>query len=108
MRPIFEEGVNDVENRTVEWLELSRSKISQHVLHAFVVLKPSGGERSLEDFVNGSVVWLARLNAWTTVVVTCFMEREKQGGYHQMLCADKSGRMAKLMVEQEMGKKDCL
>lgn len=50
--------------------------------------------------VEGSIVWLARFDAWLVTVVRCLIERKQSGGQKQKLYADTQGKILELAIAQ--------
>lgn len=82
---MLEEGGKDGENETVERLNLFKNAVSLHVFYTFVGFKVGTRGQGYEDAVDGSILWLARLDDQIATVATCLLERETQGLHLQVL-----------------------
>lgn len=102
IKQIFEENVEDREPGTVEWLQLFRNVISLHVPHVFVAFMPRRGGKGVQNALNGSIVRLARLNAWMATIVTSLTERH-EGGHRPKLYEDTYRRTVRGPMNQLIG-----
>lgn len=89
---------------TIERLDFSRNDISVRVCRAIFGYSPTGTEKERASWLsNGSVVWLARLEAWVRTVVKRLTEKETSGGHRRMLCTEIYWRLMLLSMEQPIG-----
>lgn len=58
------------------------------MLHGFVGFSPGAREQGDEHTVDGSAIWLARLDAWIATFLTRLEDTEMHGGHLQKLCTD--------------------
>lgn len=85
---------------SLEKLEIFRTEIGEHGIHAFVVLDQKGRNDAESKTVEISLVWLARVDSWISAVKAILIEKKARGGHRQMLYADPYGRMLHLAMEQ--------
>lgn len=83
-----------------ETLALFRNETAKQVFKEFLGYDP---KREDGSYVHGTIMSIARLDAWVATVVLCLVEREKRGGQRQKEYADTFGRMLETATKQVIG-----
>lgn len=95
-----EEGERDRDATRHEKYTLFRNSIGLAVLQELLVYV---SERENGSMVEGTIMSVARLDAWNATEVSCLVERETCGGHGQQQYTDTYGRMMEVAIKQLIG-----
>lgn len=72
----------------VECFQLLRMDLYKFLLHQLLGLNPSSRAGHRSKPIQGSILWLTRLDAWVATAVRCLMEGKQRGGHQNKMFAD--------------------
>lgn len=83
----------------MERLELCRNEMSVEMLYAFFAFKLRGEKDDVDATLDGSFLWLVRLDIRIAIIGPCLTEMRMHAGKGQKLNSDTTGKTAELAKE---------